>query len=165
MPAALATGGIDGYFVGEPFASKALQSGIGKRLLDVEEIWPKFICNLVIVRDDLIRSHPKWVEMLVKGCVRSGFWAEKNTDETQQLVSRYWDQDPEVVSYTFSHPPGRFRFDLYKPILGEFREIADEMQKSGLLEGNVDLSGMIDGRFAEDVDTESISSLEDILTE
>ena len=57
MPVALAAGGVDGYFVGEPFASKAIESGIGEKMLDVESIWPGFICNLVIVRTETIESH------------------------------------------------------------------------------------------------------------
>lgn len=163
MPSALATGGIDGYFVGEPFACKAIQAGIAKRLLNVEEIWPKFICNLLIVRDELIRSHPEWVQTLVDASVRSCFYAREHLKETEEVVSRYWGQKPEVFSFAFSQPPGRIRFDLYVPVLEELEEIASEMQQAGLLEDHIDLHGMLEPGFALSVSTRPASSFQDAM--
>lgn len=163
MPAALAAGGIDGYFVGEPFASTAMFTGTGKRLLDAEDIWPDFICNLMIVQEDLIRSHPQWVRKLVRASVRSGLWAEGHVEEVARLAAQYWNQNPELVRYTFRNPPDRFRFDLYTPQVEELERIAEEMRKAGFLEGEVDLEGMIDARFARNVDNSSVESLGRIL--
>ena len=163
MPSALSTGAIDGYFVGEPFAGKSLLNGTGKRLLDVESIWPKFICNLVIVRDDLIGSHPDRVQTLVSAAVRSGLWARSHIDEAVDIVSRYWGQDPGVARYAFEHPPGRVRFDLYTPIVEELEEVALEMRNAGLLEGEPDLRDMVEDRFAKAVDVVPVDSIEDIL--
>jgi NitT/TauT family transport system substrate-binding protein len=162
MPAALAAGGIDGYFVGEPFPSKALQTGIGRRLLNVESIWPNFICNLMIVREDLIRSHPDWVELLVSAAARSGYWAQNHVEEVVQQVASYWGQDPKVIQYALSNPPGRTRFDLYVPKLDELQEMAHEMQMSGLIDGPVDLQGMVEDRFAKAVDVRTVDALQDI---
>jgi NitT/TauT family transport system substrate-binding protein len=159
MPAALASGGIDGYFVGEPFASKSLYGGIARRFLDVEDIWPGFICNLVIVRDDLIRTHPEWVQALVDGAVRSGLWAENHLEEAIGVVSKYWGQDPNVIRYAFSNPLGRIRFDQYAPRLEELQDMAQEMVHSGLLAGLPDLSGLVDDRFARAVDPRPAGTL------
>lgn len=163
MSSALAAGGIDGYFVGEPFASISIYNNIGKRLLDVESIWPRFICNLVIVHDDLIRAHPEWVQRLVDISVRSGLWAEKHIGEVTELISGYWNQDPQLIRYTFTHPPNRFRFDLYTPLVSELEEIAREMLKSGLIKQNIDLRGMVDDRFVKNVDIRPVDSLQEIL--
>jgi NitT/TauT family transport system substrate-binding protein len=162
MPAALAAGGLDGYFVGEPFASKAIQGGSAKRLADVESVWPNFICNLMIVRDDLIDSHPQWVQTLVAAAARSGLWARDHIDEAVGIVSRYWGQDPGLFSYTFSNPAGRFRFDLYTPVLEEMEEIQNEMKRAGLITDEVDLHGLVDDSFAGKVDNEFTGSLLDI---
>lgn len=148
MPSALASSEIDGYFVGEPFASKALQNGTGKRFWDVEAIWPKFMCNLLIVRQELIQSHPEWVQKLVETAAGSGLWAEANTEEAIKVVCRYWGQDPGFIRYTFSNPPGRFRFDLYAPVPEEFEELAQEMRQAGLLKGQMDARAIVDERFA-----------------
>ena len=46
MAAALSTGSLDAYYVGEPFAAQTLKSGHAKLFSYVEDLWPKFICNL-----------------------------------------------------------------------------------------------------------------------
>ena len=159
MHVALTTGSIDGYFVGEPFASKSLKSGDARRFLDVEAIWPKFICNLMIVRAELIADRPEWVQDVVAAAARSGLWAQTHIDEAVQLASRYWGQDPEIVRLAFTEPPGRIRFDLYMPVREELEEIGHEMQLAGLLQGHVDFTGMVDDRFARRVEPEEVQSL------
>ncbi|NLI80161.1 MAG: ABC transporter substrate-binding protein [Deltaproteobacteria bacterium] len=162
MPGALASASVDGYFVGEPFASKALLTGTGRALMDVEEIWPGFICNLMIVQEDLVKDHPQWVQRLVSTAVNSGFWARDHMEEAVQIVSRYWGQDPEVIRYAFSRIPGRVRFDLYSPVEAELLEMGREMLQAGLLNGELHLSGMVDDRFAQQVDLSSSYSFENI---
>lgn len=151
MPAALAASEIDGYFVGEPFASKSLSSGAGKRFLDVESVWPKFICNLLIVRDELIQAHPERVQRLVSLAARSGLWARNHIDATVEIASRYWGQDPRLVEYTFKNTPDRFRFDLYIPIREELDELATEMLREGLIGKKLDARSFMDDRFAKTV--------------
>ena len=165
MPAALASGGIDGYFVGEPFAGKSLAGGLARRFLDVEQIWPGFICNVMIVREELIRSHPDWVRKLVRLAARSGFWAQDHTEEAARLAAGYWNQDPSLPLYVFSHPPGRFRFDLFMPAVSEFDEIVEEMVLNGLLPNRIDVTGMVDDRFAREVQVEAVASFKDIAAE
>jgi NitT/TauT family transport system substrate-binding protein len=165
MPAALASGGIDGYFVGEPFASKSILDGVGKRLVDAEQIWPDFVCNLAIVSDDLIQSHPQWVRTLVTAAVRSGFWARDHVDETVRLIAHYWGQDEKLASFTFANPAGRFRFDLYTPELKELEEIQHEMKLAGQIKEEIDLHEMMDDSFARKVRGGYAGSLEDIAAE
>jgi len=162
MPAALASSEIDGYFVGEPFASKSMETGAGKRFLDVESIWPKFICNLLIVREELIESHPEWVQELVSTAARSGLWAQDHMEETVKIVSSYWGQDPRFVQYVFSNPPGRYRFDLYTPIPEELDEMAREMLREGLTGKQLDASSMVEDRFARKAVNGSFSPSGDI---
>lgn len=163
MPAALSAGGIDGYFVGEPFASKSIQSGVARRLINVESIWPKFICNLMIVREDLVRSHPDRVKRLVSSAIRSGLWAQTHQDEAIELVAGYWGQNPEMVRYTFNTPPNRFRFDLPVPSVDEMQTIASEMRRSGLLDEDYDVTKLIDDRFAREINTQDNPSVPDIM--
>jgi NitT/TauT family transport system substrate-binding protein len=165
MPAALATGGVDGFFVGEPFASKALRDGSAKRLANVEQIWPNFICNLMIVRRELIESNPRIVQRLVSAAVASGLWAQNHVDETAGIVSSHWGQDPKFVRYVFDNPQGRFRFDLYRPDVEELEEMVLEMRHAGLISGPVDVNGLVEDRFARAVNTASVSSFQDIMRE
>lgn len=164
MPVSLASGEIDGYFCGEPFPSKALMSGSGKRFLNAESVWPKFICNLVIVREELIRSHPNWVQGLVSMAAKAGVWAENHTEETIKILSQYWGQDPSIVRYALTTPPGRVRFDLFVPRIEEFDEIAREMQREGQLGKNVSVSAMVEDRFAVSVKPESYSPNDEVFS-
>jgi NitT/TauT family transport system substrate-binding protein len=148
MPAALASSQIDGYFVGEPFGSEAIVNRIGNRFLDVESIWPKFICNVLIVRTQFIRSRPQWVQTLVGMAAASGIWASTHLQKAVGILSTYWGMVPQVIQYSFLHPPGRFRFDLYVPVASELNEIAREMRSDDLMRANVDVGAMVDDRFA-----------------
>ena len=163
MAVALASGGIDGYFVGEPFAAKSIVAGNASRLLNVEDIWPGFICNLMIVREDLLELHPQWVSTLVAAAARSGLWAKNHVDEAVGIACTYWGQDPNVVRYAFFNPEGRIRFDLFVPVAEEIQEIAREMHRFGLTEAQVDVSSIVDDRFAREVPLQSVGSFEDIL--
>lgn len=163
MPVALATGHIDGYFVGEPFASVSLKSGTGTRLLNVEEIWPKFICNLMIVQEDLIISRPEWVQQLVSTAVGSGVWAQGHIDEVVRIASQYWGQDAEVIRYAFSEPNGRIRFDMFVPVEEELLEMGREMQQAGFIQGDLRLSGIVDDRFARRADVSDVPSMRNII--
>jgi NitT/TauT family transport system substrate-binding protein len=151
MPAAIGAGGIDGYFVGEPFASKAIVAGIAKRILHAESIWPGFICNLMIVRAELVENRPEVVQTLVSVAVRSGFWAARHVDQVVTLAARYWGQDPEVVRHAFSNPPGRVRFDLYTPAIAELQDVAREMALAGQTQSEVNVAEIVEDRFARAV--------------
>jgi NitT/TauT family transport system substrate-binding protein len=163
MAPALAAGVIDGYFVGEPFACKSMVNGAGVRLINVEDVWPKFICNLMVVRNDLIRSHPDWVQTLVGAAVKSGYWAEAHPEDAVRTASEYWGQDPNVVRYALTNPPGRIRYDLYLPVIEEMEEVAQEMFKSGLSEQPIDIRNLLDDTFAKAADPGPVDSIEDIL--
>jgi NitT/TauT family transport system substrate-binding protein len=56
MPTSLASGAIDGYFVGEPFCAKAEMDGYGRVLYYARDIWPNFISCALVVHEDLIKS-------------------------------------------------------------------------------------------------------------
>jgi NitT/TauT family transport system substrate-binding protein len=148
MPVALASSEIDGYLVGEPFGSKSIEAGIGKRFLDVESIWPDFICNLLIVRQELIDAHPEWVLKLVETAACSGLWARDHTEEATAILSSYWGQDLEFIRYVFSNPPDRFRFDLFTPVASEVDEIAQAMRHEGFLKSTIDGRSLVESSFA-----------------
>jgi len=70
MASALSAGSLDGYFVGEPFAAQTLKNGDSKLLYYVEESWPGFICNLLLVRQRFIDRDAAAVRRLVQGAIR-----------------------------------------------------------------------------------------------
>ncbi len=163
MAAALVTGSLDAYYVGEPFAATTLKSGDAELVHYVEDVWNNFICNLVLVRQELIDKDPDAVNALVAAAARSGLWAQKNTRETAEIASMYWNQSPELVEYALTTPKDRILFDKFVPDQKEMQYIADLMQRYDLIESN-DVSGLIDDQFARAVNLEDIDGLESILS-
>jgi len=163
MAAALATGSLDAYYVGEPFAATTLKSGDATLVHYVEDVWDGFICNLVLVRQDWIDKDPAAVRTLVDGAVRSGLWAQTNPKEAAKIASLYWNQPLDLVEYAMSTPKDRIRFDKFIPVEKEIQYMADLMQHYGLIENN-DVSDLVYDQFAQDVNLQNIEGLESILS-
>ncbi|HMK33846.1 MAG TPA: ABC transporter substrate-binding protein [Desulfomonilaceae bacterium] len=162
MPPALASGALDAYFVGEPFAAKTVQAGESRVLYYVEQVWPKFICNLLLVKEEFIRNQPDRAAMLVQGAARSGYWAKNNTKEAAGIASKYWNQPAELVEYALQTPSNRIVFDEFVPKEEEIQFLADQMVKFKLLENN-SITGLVDSRFAKSADLTGCNTLESIL--
>lgn len=162
MAAALASGSLDAYFVGEPFAAQTLKSGDANLLYYVEDVWKYFICNLVLVRHTLIENEPDIVKMLVQGAARSGLWAENNIEMASKIASQYWNQPSDLIEYALMTPNKRIVYDRFVPKQEEMQHLADLMVHFNLLKKN-DISGLIDDRFAKAVDLRHITSVNSIL--
>ncbi len=162
MASALATRALDAYFVGEPFAAQTIRSGHSKVLYHVSQVWPGFICNLMLVRQQLIDKHPDWVHMLVQGAARSGFWARSNTAEAARIASTYWNQPPDLVEYALTRPENAIVYDRFMPKQEEIQFLADEMVRFKLLESN-DTKGLVEDRFAKNANLEDITDLKSII--
>jgi NitT/TauT family transport system substrate-binding protein len=94
MPAALKTGQIDAYIVGEPFPAKAEMDGFGRVLYYTKDIWPNFISCVLVVHDDLIRENRPLVEELVRGISRSGRWIDEPGEDLAAGVVEEKDAPP-----------------------------------------------------------------------
>lgn len=162
MASAMATGVLDAYFVGEPFAAQTIRSGDSSLLFHVEDVWPDFICNLMIAKRSLIEAEPETVRLLVQGAARSGLWTENHLDEAVAIAARYWNQPPELIRYAMTNPPGRIRFDKFTPIAGEIQQLADLMAEFGLSAGP-EITGLIDDRFAREADLGGITDFASII--
>jgi NitT/TauT family transport system substrate-binding protein len=162
MAAALAAGELDAYYVGEPFAAKTLKSGHASLLSYVEDVWPNFICNLVVVNNALVESDPELVQYFVDSAARSGLWAEQNLGEAAMITSSYWNTDVELVNYALNTPPNRIHFHQFVPKTEEIQQFADMMVEFKLIENN-SIEGLIDAHFAEQADLNDITTLDSVV--
>lgn len=163
MASALAAGVLDAYFVGEPFAAKTVHGGQAKVLHYVEQEWPEFICNLLLVSQTFIDAYPDRVQQLVQGSARTGLWAKDHIAQAAAIAAQYWNQPVELVEWAMSNPPNRVLFDRFVPKESEIQHLADEMVRFGLLKSN-DISGLVDDRFAKDANLRGITDVGSILT-
>ena len=162
MASALASGALDAYFVGEPFAAQTVVSGEARVVNYVEDLWPQFICNLVIVRQDFIAKRPQAVRQLVQTAMRAGIWAEQHPDEAADIASRYWNQPPGLIRYALSTPAHRIQYRHAVPQPAEIQQLADLMVRYHLIDGN-DITGLVDDRFARTANLDGIKDVSSVL--
>ena len=162
MASALAAGALDAYFVGEPFAAQTLRSGDADRIFYVEDVWPNFICNLLLVKNRFIQTHPPAVQQLVEGAVRSGLWAEHNIAQASEIASKYWGQPQALVAYALNTPQRRIVYNRYVPVDEEMQYMARLMVRFDLLEDQ-SVEGLVDDRFAKRADVTGIAGADSIL--
>ncbi len=162
MASALAAGSLDAYYVGEPFAAQTLMSGDAELVNYVEDVWKGFICNLMVVRQDLIERDPDSVKLLVEAAARSGLWAQENTRKAAEIASLYWNQPADLVEYAMTTPDKRVLFDKFVPKEEEMQYMADLMLHFGLLESN-DITGLVDDQFARSANLEHVANLDSII--
>jgi NitT/TauT family transport system substrate-binding protein len=147
MPGALASGAIDAYFVGEPFAAKAELDGTGRVLYYAKDIWPSFISCVLVVRDELIAEQPAIVADLVRGIAASGEWAERNRRAAAAVAAPYYRQDRALLEYVLTEPPDRVSYRQLTPSPDELRTIMRYAIKAGLLHGEIAIDDLLDLRF------------------
>ncbi len=162
MASALSTGSLDAYYVGEPFAAQTIKGGSADILNYVEDVWPGFICNLVMVRQDFIENQPEEIQTLVQGAARSGKWAEKNPMEAAKIAAKYWNQPLELVEYALTTPQNRTVYNKFVPQHDEMQYMADLMTHFELLKNN-NIDGLIDDSFAKKANLGNITDFESIL--
>ncbi len=153
MPTSLASGAIDGYFVGEPFCAKAELDGTGRILYYARDIWPNFISCALVVHEDLIKDNPDVVRDLVRGIAQSGAWAETHRAEAAKLASPYYRQDEKVLNYVLTADPRRVSYTMLTPTDEDLQQIEDMGLKMGLLTKRVPMRELIDRDFVPETIT------------
>ncbi|MGH9264271.1 MAG: ABC transporter substrate-binding protein [Acidimicrobiales bacterium] len=83
-------GQIDGGWVPEPWATRLVQEGGGKVLVDERTLWPdgRFVTTHLVVRTKFLEEHPEAVRRLVEGQVRANQLVHDNPAEALRLVNR-----------------------------------------------------------------------------
>ena len=139
-------GSIDGAWVPEPWATRLVQEGGGKVLVDEEDQWPngEFVTTHLIVRTEFLEDHPGAVRRLLEGQVEASAWVNLNPDEAQKVVNAGIAKvtgkalTPEIIAAAWEHLT--FTND---PIASSLRAAAKHAEDVGLLE-DVDLAGIYD---------------------
>ena len=143
---AFRAGQIAGAWVPEPWATRLVQEGGGKVLVDERTLWPdgKYITTHLIVRTAFLKEHPEAVERLLRGQVEANAFVNAQPEEAQRIVNRAIEQItgrgiPEpVIAAAWRNL--EFTND---PIATSLRRSADDATAFGLLDrGGVSLDGI-----------------------
>jgi NitT/TauT family transport system ATP-binding protein len=87
---AIRTGQVDGFCVGEPWSSLAVQAGLGTIVAVGSEIWPRPPEKVLGLRADFLQQHPDAVAALVRAIAAAAGWAHEpaNRAELARLLSQ-----------------------------------------------------------------------------
>jgi len=152
MPAALYSRAVDAITSGEPFMGQTELEGYGRVLYQAKEIWPNFISCVLVVREDLINSHPEGVQRLVDGIARSGKWLESGMDHrmmaAENVARQYYNQRPELLQFVLSKPPDRVTYSNLLLVRKDFEEIERLAIQAGILKDSIKFEDYADPRFS-----------------
>ena len=156
---ALAAGAIDAFSMGEPYPSQAELGGFGRVLFHARQYWPDYMSCVVVVRQDVIDTRPKAVQVLVDGIARSGLWLDEgrpHREHAADFVARYYyRQRPEVLRHALTEPLDRVIYTRLSPRKPDFDMVRDLMIETGVLDRKIPFEEYVDTRFAEGASTQT----------
>ncbi|TGN49776.1 ABC transporter substrate-binding protein [Paracoccus liaowanqingii] len=122
MTDALAAGEVDAYCVGEPWASYAVERGVGALLLPGRAIWAAAPEKGLVMTRALAEAQPEATGRLMRALWRAGRWLDRpgNRGTAAEILSRadYLNLSPELCERGLL---GR----LHVTSTGEFRDFPD----------------------------------------
>jgi NitT/TauT family transport system substrate-binding protein len=144
---AFKAGTIAGAWVPEPWATRMIQEGKGKVLVDERTLWPggQFVTTQLIVRTPFLKEHPDVVQHLLEGQVAATDFINANPAEAKTLLNQGIQKLttkplPQAV-LDAAWPNMTFTND---PIASSLRKGADNAKAVGLLDANTKLDGIYD---------------------
>jgi NitT/TauT family transport system substrate-binding protein len=141
---AFKSGDIVGGWLPEPWATRLIQEGGGKILVDERTLWPdgKFVTTHLIVAKKFLDKHPDVVKALIQGELDTLDYIKANQADAQKAANAQINaitQKPlkdEVISASWKN----LEF-TYDPIASSLKTSADAATAVGLLD-KVDLDGI-----------------------
>jgi NitT/TauT family transport system substrate-binding protein len=144
---AFKSGAISGAWVPEPWATRMVQEGRGKVLVDEKTLWPggQFVTTQLMVRTAFLKDHPDVVQHLLEGQVAATDFLNANPAEAKTLANTALQKAtgkslaPAVLDAAW--PNMTFTND---PIAASLRKGADNAKAVGLLDAGTKLDGIYD---------------------
>jgi NitT/TauT family transport system substrate-binding protein len=139
-------GAIDGAWVPEPWATRLVQEGGGKILVDEKTLWPqgKYTTTVLLVTKKLLDDHPDVVQHLIEGLDGAINSISSNPAGAKDLVNQGIAKvtgkalKPALIDASFKN----IEFTL-DPVASSLLTSADHAQKLGFLKSS-DLGSIFD---------------------
>jgi NitT/TauT family transport system substrate-binding protein len=153
MPAALYANAVDAYCTGEPFGAAAQSAGYARPLAMTRNEWPKYICCVLTVREELIAQNPAMVQDLVNQVLGAGAWLDRdpaNREKAVQIAAgpRFFNQDPKIIRFVMRNPSDRVTYGDLRMIRTEFEELMQLSLAAGTIKHPIPYEKYVDERFA-----------------
>jgi NitT/TauT family transport system substrate-binding protein len=162
MPAALYANAVDAYCTGEPFGAAAQSAGYARPIRMTRDEWPKYICCVLTVREELIAANRPLVQDLVDHVLGAGLWLDaqqKNRDKAAEIAAGrdFFNQDPNIIKFVMENPSDRVTYGDLRMIRAEFEELMQLSVQAGTLKEPVPYERYLDESFASHAQPVSIS--------
>jgi NitT/TauT family transport system substrate-binding protein len=154
MPAALYVKGVDAYCTGEPFGAAAQSAGYARVLKMTRDEWPRYMCCVLTVREELIKSNRPLVQDLVNYVLGAGVWLDQRPQNRTRAVEvaagrKFFNQDPKILNFVMDNPPDRVTYGDLRMIPEEFDEMMRLSVAAGTLKHPVPYATYVDDSFAK----------------
>jgi NitT/TauT family transport system substrate-binding protein len=147
-------GTVAGAWVPEPWATRMVQEGKGKVLVDEKTLWPggQYVTTHLVVRTAFLNEHPDAVKRLLEANVAAVDFVNANPAEAKTLLNQAIQKltgksiaqgvlDAAWPNMTFTNDP----------IASSLRKGADDAKAVGLLDPNTKLDGIYDLKLLNEV--------------
>jgi NitT/TauT family transport system substrate-binding protein len=153
MPAALYANAVDAYCTGEPFGAAAQSAGYARPLRMTRDEWPKYICCVLTVREELIAENPAMVQDLVNQVLGAGTWLDQqagNREKAVQIASgqKFFNQDPKIIRFVMQNPTDRVTYGDLRMIRTELEELMQLSMEAGTIKHPIPYEKYVDEQFA-----------------
>jgi NitT/TauT family transport system substrate-binding protein len=153
MPAALYANAVDAYCTGEPFGAAAQEAGYARPLRMTRDKWPKYMCCVLTVREQLIAENPAMVQDLVNHVLGAGTWLDQepaNREKAVQIAAgrEFFNQDPKILRFVMENPTDRVTYGDLRMIRSEFEEIMQLSIQAGTIKHPIPYEKYVDEQFA-----------------
>jgi len=153
MPAALYANAVDAYCTGEPFGAAAQSAGYARPLRMTRDEWPKYICCVLTVREELINENPAMVQDLVNQVLGAGAWLDRDPGNREKAVQiaagpKFFNQDPKIIRFVMRNPSDRVTYGDLRMIRTEFEELMQLSLAAGTIKHPIPYEKYVDERFA-----------------
>jgi NitT/TauT family transport system substrate-binding protein len=161
MPAALYANAVDAYCTGEPFGAAAQSAGFARPLRMTRDEWPKYICCVLTVREELIAENPAMVQDLVNHVLGAGVWLDTQPENREKAVQiaagqPFFNQDPKIIRFVMQNPTDRVTYGDLRMIRSEFEELMQLSIAAGTIKQPIPYEKYVDERFARAAKAASI---------
>jgi NitT/TauT family transport system substrate-binding protein len=147
------SGAIDGAWVPEPWASRLVQEGGGRVLVDERSLWPggQFVSTLLIVRKEFLDAHPAQVKAILRAQVKTNKYLSANPADAERIaneqIARLTGKALKTATVSSAWAHEQFTND---PLASTLREDIKHAQKVGLLK-STDVSNIFDLKLMNEV--------------
>ena len=161
MPAALYANAVDAYCTGEPFGAAAQSAGYARPLRMTRDEWPKYICCVLAVREELVAANPAIVQALVNQVLGAGTWLDRQPENREKAVQiaagpKFFNQDPKIIRFVMRNPTDRVTYGDLRMIRSEFDELMGLSLEAGTIKHPIPYEKYVDERFARNAQPASI---------